>query len=117
MALLLASIGLYGVLSYSVSRRVSEIGVRLAFGAGRANILGLVLREAAGMTLVGAVIGVAGALAAAKFVGALLFGLTARDPITLIVSTIVLFGVAALAAAAPAWRASRMDPLRALRSE
>jgi predicted permease len=117
MALLLASIGLYGVLSYSVARRVSEIGVRMAFGAGRGTILGLVLREAMAMTIAGAVIGVAGALASARLLGSLLYGLTARDPITLTVATIVLFAVATLAAVAPAWRASRMDPLMALRSE
>jgi predicted permease len=117
MALLLASVGLYGVLSYSVSRRVSEIGVRMAFGAGRARILALVLREAAGMTLIGAVLGVALALATARFLGTLLYGLTARDPFTLAVATIVLFAVATLAAVVPAWRASRLDPLMALRSE
>jgi len=117
MALLLASIGLYGVLSYSVARRVSEIGVRMAFGAGRGTILGLVLREAMAMTIAGAVIGVAGALASARLLGSLLYGLTARDPITLAVATVVLFAVATLAAVAPAWRASRMDPLIALRSE
>jgi predicted permease len=117
MALLLASIGLYGVLSYSVSRRVSEIGVRMAFGAGRGRILGLILREAMTMAVAGAVIGVVGALVAARFLGSLLYGLTAHDPVTLTVATIVLLGVATLAAVAPAWRASRLDPLIALRTE
>jgi ABC-type antimicrobial peptide transport system permease subunit len=117
MALLLASVGLYGVLSYSVSRRVGEIGVRMAFGAARGNILGLVLREAIAVTLAGAVIGIAGALAAARFLEAMLYGLTARDPVTLVVATMVLVGVAMLAAIAPAWRASRLDPLIALRSD
>jgi predicted permease len=117
MALLLASIGLYGVLSFNVARRVGEIGVRMAFGAERRSILGLVLREAWIVTLVGVAVGVAAALAAARLLGALLYGLTARDPATIGAATVVLIAVATLAAAVPAWRASRTDPLVALRSD
>jgi predicted permease len=117
LALLLAAIGLYGVLSYSVTLRVNEIGVRMALGAGRGNILGLVLTEAALIAGLGATVGIAGAIGAARLIGAMLFGLSARDPLTLSGSLAVLLVVAALAAAIPAWRASRTDPIQALRSE
>jgi predicted permease len=117
MALLLASVGLYGLLSYSVSRRVSEIGVRMAFGAGRARILGMVLREALGMTIAGAIAGIAAALAATRVLQTMLFGLGARDPLTIAFATIALIAVATLAAAVPAWRACRTDPLVALRTD
>ena len=117
LALALASLGLYGVLSYGVSRRVGEIGVRMAFGAERASILALVLREAIALTLAGAIVGIVGALAATRLLGALLYGLTARDPTTIAAATLVLLVVAILAAVVPAWRAARTDPLVALRSE
>jgi len=105
------------VLSYGVSRRVGEIGVRMAFGAERASILALVLREAIALTLAGAIVGIVGALAATRLLGALLYGLTARDPTTIAAATLVLLVVAILAAVVPAWRAARTDPLVALRSE
>jgi predicted permease len=117
MALLLASIGLYGVMSYNVSRRVSEIGVRMAFGARSRNILALVLRDGLKMTLIGAAIGIATAFGVTQFLGTLLFGLSARDPLTIAGATLVLVVVATLAAAMPAWRACRTDPLVALRTE
>jgi hypothetical protein len=117
MAVILASIGLYGVLAYSVGRRVREIGVRLALGAQRGGIVGLVVREALAVTLIGAAAGVAAALAATRLLATLLFGLSARDPVTFAGAAIVLLVVAAFAAAAPAWRASRTDPLVALRNE
>ena len=117
LALLLASVGLYGVLSYSVSQRVSEIGVRMAFGAGRARILGMVLRDALTMTIVGAVVGIAAAVAATRVLQTMLFGLGARDPLTIFVATSALILVATLAAAVPAWNACRTDPLVALRSD
>jgi predicted permease len=117
LALVLASIGLYGVLSYNVGRRVSEIGVRLALGARRGGIIGLVVREALMVTVAGLAVGLAAALAATRLVETMLFGLTPRDPLTFVGAAAVLLVVAALSAAAPAWRASRTDPLTALRTE
>lgn len=116
-ALLLASIGLYGVLSYQVSRRLGEIGVRMALGADRPRILGLILREAALVSVVGALVGLAVALTATRWLGTLLFGLTGRDPATLALATGVLLSVAMMAAFRPAWRASRTDPIAVLRGE
>ena len=117
VALLLACIGLYGVLSYAVTRRTSEIGIRMALGAKRTTIIWLILREAALVTVLGAAVGIAAALMTARVLASLLYGLTARDPLTLAVAAGVLLGVAALAAAIPAWRASRVDPMTALRYE
>jgi predicted permease len=117
LALLLAAIGLYGVLSYSITLRVNEIGVRMALGAGRGNILRLVLADAVLIAGIGATVGIAGAIGATRLIGAMLFGLSARDPLTLLGSLAVLLTVAVLAAAMPAWRASRTDPIQALRSE
>jgi ABC-type antimicrobial peptide transport system permease subunit len=117
LALLLAAIGLYGVLSYSVTRRVGEIGVRMALGAERVNILTLVLGEALLITGIGAVVGLVGALGATRLVGTLLFGLSARDPLALSGGLALLLVAAVLAATMPAWRASRIDPIQALRSE
>lgn len=117
LALLLACIGLYGVLSYTVSQRTSELGIRMALGAQRGNVLWLILREALTVTIIGAAVGLATALAATKVLASMLFGLTARDPITLIGAAIILLAVATLAATLPAWRASRTDPMTALRYE
>jgi predicted permease len=117
LALLLACIGLYGVLSYTVSQRTSELGIRMALGAQRGTVLWLILREALTVTIIGALVGLATALAATKVLASMLFGLTARDPITLIGAAIILLAVATLAATLPAWRASRTDPMTALRYE
>jgi predicted permease len=117
VALLLACVGLYGILSYNVARRTGEIGVRMALGAQRAGILRLILREAALVTLLGVVAGLAAALAASRVLESLLYGLTARDPATLVGAAAVLLVVAALAAVIPAWRATRVDPMTALRYE
>jgi ABC-type antimicrobial peptide transport system permease subunit len=117
VALLLACVGLYGILSYNVSQRTSEIGVRMALGAQRGSILNLILREALLVTLLGTVVGLGAALAATRIIASMLYGVTARDPATLIGAAIVLLVVAALAAALPAWRASRTDPITALRYE
>jgi hypothetical protein len=115
MSLLLASVGLYGVLAYAVTRRTTEIGVRMALGAPRSRILGLVVKDAMVMTIAGAAIGVGGAIAATRLMGAMLFNLSPRDPVTIVTALAALISVAALAAAVPAWRASQTDPLRALR--
>jgi predicted permease len=117
LALALACIGLYGVLSYNVTRRTGEIGVRIALGAQRGNVLGLILREALVVTLLGTAVGLAGALAATRVMASMLFGVTPKDPATLALAVGVLLGVATLAAAIPAWRASRTDPITALRYE
>jgi predicted permease len=117
VALLLACVGLYGILSYNVARRTSEIGVRMALGAQRGNILHLILREALIVTLLGAVVGLGAALAATRILASMLYGVTAHDPATLLGAAAVLLAVAALAAAIPAWRASRTDPITALRYE
>jgi predicted permease len=117
LALLLACIGLYGVLSYTVSQRTGEFGVRMALGAQRGNVLWLILREALGVTLLGAAVGLGAALAATRVLESMLYGLTARDPLTLVGAAIILLAVATLAALLPAWRASRTDPMTALRYE
>ena len=117
LALLLACIGLYGVLSYTVSQRTSELGIRMALGAQRGNVLWIILREALTVTIIGTAVGIATALAATKVLASMLFGLTAHDPVTLIGAAVILIAVATLAAALPAWRASRTDPMTALRYE
>src|SRR5262249_34229987 len=117
LAVLLACLGLYGVMSYNVARRTRELGVRMALGARRAAILSLVLREALAVTLIGAIAGLAASVAGTRVMQSLLFGLTARDPRTFVSATILLIAVASCAAALPAWRASRVDPMVALRCE
>jgi ABC-type antimicrobial peptide transport system permease subunit len=117
VALLLACVGLYGILSYNVARRTSEIGVRMALGAQRGTILQLILREALLVTLLGTAVGLGAALAATRILASMLYGITARDPVTLVGASVVLLAVAAFAAAIPAWRASRTDPITALRYE
>src|SRR5262245_53101549 len=117
LALLLACVGLYGVLSYAVARRTNEIGIRIALGAMRGNVIWLVLREA--LTLVGAgvVIGLLASLAATRTVSTMIFGLRPNDPLTIAAATLLLLAVATLAGYLPARRASRVDPMAALREE
>jgi predicted permease len=117
MALLLAAIGIFGVISYSVSCRTNEIGIRVALGASRGAILWMVLRETLLLTVAGLAIGVPCALAASRLVGHLLFGVSANDLATLTVVALVLAAVAAFAGYVPARRATRVDPLVALRYE
>jgi predicted permease len=117
LALLLAAIGLYGVLSYSVARRTAEIGIRVALGADRRDVLGLVLRESTVMVIAGVLFGIPVALVSARLVESRLFGLKPVDPLTLGLAAAVLLSVAFLAALLPAWRASRIDPIVALRYE
>jgi ABC-type antimicrobial peptide transport system permease subunit len=113
----LCCIGLYGLMAYNVARRTSEIGVRMALGARPADVARPILREAAVLALVGALLGVPLALAFGQVLGALAFGVTPHDPVTMIVSGLILLAVAASAAWIPAHRAARIDPMEALRYE
>ncbi len=117
LALLLAIIGLYGTLSYGVARRRNEIGIRLALGAGRERVMRMVVSEAGRLVLLGTVVGLLLALATTRFVASFLYGLEAADPAMLGLSACVLGGAAMAAALVPAWRASRLDPVEALREE
>ena len=117
LATLLAAIGLYGVLAYSVVQRTKEIGVRMALGANPSAIVSMVLRHVAVMTVVGAAIGAVGAFAIGRGAQSLLFGITGRDPLVMSLSAIALALVAFVAGSIPALRASRVDPVQALRYE
>ncbi len=117
LAALLAAIGLYGVISYMVIQRTKEIGIRMAIGAERADVLRMILREATMLTVAGLVIGTGLALGSAQAAKSLLFGLKPRDPLTLVMAVVTLSAVAALASFLPAYRASKLDPLTALRYE
>jgi predicted permease len=117
LATLLAAIGLYGVIAYAVTRRTSEIGIRMALGAVPANVLRLILREAAAMAALGIAIGLAAALALSRLVQSQLFGVEAADPRVYAAAAACLAAVALLAAAIPALRAARIDPVKALKYE
>jgi predicted permease len=116
-ALLLACIGLHGVTSYSVARRTSEIGIRLALGAQRRQVLWLILRQVVFLAVAGSIIGVPIAIVAGPAAGALLYGVAPSDPLTIVVAGILMFTVALLAGYLPARRASRIEVLSALRHE
>jgi predicted permease len=115
LAVAVACLGLYGTVSYSVTRRTNEIGVRLALGATPFQVRWLVLRESALLAVAGCVVGLAVAWPLLRYVQSMLYGLSPRDPATLIGATAALLLVSLVAAVAPAWRASRIDPLTALR--
>jgi predicted permease len=117
LGLLLASVGIYGVMSYSVAQRTREIGIRMAIGAARGEVVGLVMRQGLTMVAMGAGIGLALAFGAAQLIRGLLYGGNALDPVTFIGVPLVLAGVAALAIWVPARRAAAVDPVRAMRTE
>ncbi|HKR12950.1 MAG TPA: ABC transporter permease [Pyrinomonadaceae bacterium] len=117
LALLLACVGLYGVMSYGVARRTNEIGIRMALGARTRSVLWLVLREALLLVVIGLVVGVLTSLAVTKTAASLLYELKPNDPLTIALATLLLAGVAALAGYLPARRAARVDPMVALRDE
>jgi putative ABC transport system permease protein len=115
LALLLSAIGIYGVISYTVAQRTHELGVRAALGASAKALIGMVVSNGMALTLVGLVLGIAGALGLTRLLGTLLFGVSPRDPVTLGGAAAILAAVALLACYVPARRAARMDPLVALR--
>jgi predicted permease len=117
LAALLSCLGLYGVISYTVTRRTNEIGIRLALGATPARALRMVLRESLWLALAGIAIGVPAALAATRLISTMLFGVSATDPLTIAVATLLMLAVAAMAAFLPARRAARVDPMEALRHD
>jgi ABC-type antimicrobial peptide transport system permease subunit len=117
IAVALSVIGVYGVLAYLVGQRRREIGLRLAVGASPADVVWLFVREGTVLTLVGLGVGLAGALAAGRWMSALLFGVTPADPVTLAIAFCALAGAAACATYLPARRAADVDPCDALRAE
>ena len=117
LAMLLASIGLYGIMAYTVACRTRDIGIRLALGAEKENVLWQVLRETLALVLIGTAIGVPLAMGATHLVKSMLFGLGFADPIAILFAAAVLSLVAAVAGLLPAWRASQVDPMVALRHE
>jgi putative ABC transport system permease protein len=116
-ALLLAAIGIYGVMSYSVAQRTREIGIRMALGAQIGDVLRMVVIEGMTPTLIGMAIGVAGALALGRVLSTLIYGVQATDPLTFVGVSAVLAAVALLASLIPAYRASRVEPVKALHEE
>jgi putative ABC transport system permease protein len=117
LALALAAIGIYSVLSYAVRRRVREIGIRMALGAQIRDVLRLVVFEGMKPALVGMVIGLTGAMLLGRVLAKLVFGVKTTDPATFAAVSILLMAVALLATAVPAYRATRVDPMRTLRDE
>jgi hypothetical protein len=117
IALLLAAIGLYGVVAYVVTQRTREAGIRLALGARAANVLFLMLQEGFVPALAGAALGIGGALTVARFLRSQLYGVSPTDPATVIIGTVLLATIAGIACSIPARRATQVDPVIALRSE
>ena len=117
LALTLAAIGIYSVLAYAVRRRLREIGIRLALGAGRRGVLRMVIADALRPTLLGVAVGLAGAIAIRRVMESQIFGVSAGDPVTFAAVAILLVGVAIASSAVPAYRATKVDPIVALRDE
>ena len=117
LALALACIGIYGIMAYTVARRTNEIGIRIALGAQTGQVLRMVLGEASWLAVFGIAIGLGCALWVTRFLSSLLYGLKPSDPGTLIVAALLLLATALAAGWTPAWRASRVQPMEALRHE
>ena len=117
VALTLASIGIYGVVSYATNQRVVEIGIRMALGAVRRDVLKLVIQQGLVLTMIALVLGLGASLALTHFLTSMLYGVRATDPVTYAAVAALLGGVALVAAYVPARRASRVDPMEALRHE
>jgi ABC-type antimicrobial peptide transport system permease subunit len=117
VALILGTIGIYGVISYIVSQRTREIGVRIALGAESGNVAAMVLRQGLTMAVVGVVVGVVSAIGLTRLMSALLYGVSPTDPITFMATSISLVGIALLASYLPARRAAATDPVETLRAE
>jgi putative ABC transport system permease protein len=117
LALALAAIGIYGIIAYAVTQRTHEIGVRLALGAQRRDVLRMIVGQGMAMTAAGTAVGMVSALLAARLMSSLLFGVSAADPVTFTAIPILLAAVAFVACYVPARRATRVDPLVALRTE
>jgi putative ABC transport system permease protein len=117
IALTLATVGIYGVISYSVTQRTHEIGIRLALGASPREVSKLIIKRALILTLVGIAIGLTGAFALTRLMSSLLFDISATDPLTFVIISLFITGVALAASYIPAWRATKVDPIVALRAE
>jgi putative ABC transport system permease protein len=117
LAMLLAAVGIYGVMSYLVTQRRGEIGIRMALGAGRGDVIWMVLRQGLTLAAAGIVLGLAGALATTRLLGSLLFGVKPNDPVTLLMVSALMAGIAILACVIPAFRAMQVNPVIALRYE
>ena len=117
LALVLASVGIYGVMAYLVSQRTHEIGIRMALGARRDKVLGMVVGQALVLALIGAGVGLAGALGLTQFLSSLLYGVGSTDPLTFALVPVLLVGMSVVASYIPAHRATKVDPIVALRYE
>jgi putative ABC transport system permease protein len=117
LALVLAAVGIYGVMSYSVAQRTREIGIRIALGAQRSDVLKLTVGQGLRLVVIGVVIGLAAAFVLTRLMSSLLFGVSATDPATFVVISLVLISVSILASCIPALRATKVDPMFALRYE
>ena len=116
-ALLLASIGRYGVIAYGVGQRLREFGVRMALGARRRDVIGMVLRRGGALFVAGTAVGLALSISTVRLLSTLVYGVSPRDAVSFVVATVVLLGVSLIACYVPARRAARVDPSIALRSE